>query len=669
LILDRPGSSVATYTDSHFADSPATEGERNEPFDKMNQVAIEWTDVLNNWTTITTKFPTDATLKAQGLDPRTATYKLPWLHDLASVNRKLIYLYNDSIFDFRLKLQHLASTADRMVGDIITQSVAARGIAAQQFRLVARSKNMNNTFDDVLLEYNTGRYSNDASAGSSKIASTFPDVTSVPPDVTGFTAGSITEELFQAQVGTWLNRARFTFTAPAYPWLDAIELSMQTPSSSEWRYVKDCEPPPVLVNELMEVGTYSFKLVVRSKFLTRSVGVVVSKAIAGKTAPPSDVPYFVAQQQGDDVLALWGVAADIDLSGYEVRWLMISEVGVLTTAQQWAVAKTFDRLFTGNSATLKLPFGSVRLYVKAVDSGRRFSTNAKTYDIAVFSGETGTAEQTATLQYNAGLFSSDAYYPDPNIIFEGATTKSAYTLMLTRRFAPAAANAEITAGAYASIQAWMTAVELPRTKGVGHWAPLPAPVSGIAYAGGYRFGSSFRNRRYTARVTGQKRIGLDRPDADCKAFPSLYQGGGNPDLKGEIFETGINGALLQWGVELYSGDPFVQNAFVMSPGLFIAYTFITRRKPITPGIIDLVTDGSGNASYSFPVALPTSCIPHIDAQVVASGNVIAKVTARSETGFSVQSINSTTGAAVATQTVHCTFEDWGEGGSLGIASP
>ena len=62
---------------------------------------------------------------------------MEWLHDRAVVERKLTYLLYSYIYDFKLRLRHLATTADRQVGEVITQSVAARGISAQLFRIIA----------------------------------------------------------------------------------------------------------------------------------------------------------------------------------------------------------------------------------------------------------------------------------------------------------------------------------------------------------------------------------------------------------------------------------------------------------------------------------------------------------------------------------------------------
>lgn len=380
LVIDRPAEPVAAYTDSDFIAEPTPEAWREDPWNRINEVIIEHTDRAKGWKVVPRPIRSDA-LKAGREVARTATYHMPWLHDVAVVDRKLAYLLAGYTFDFKLQLRHRATTTDRTVGDVFTQSVASRAIAAQKFRLISREKSASgdNTFMDVLLEYNDGRYASVISTEDSKIASTNPDPSAIPPDVTGFTTASITEELFQAQVGFYEPRARITWTYPTFSWLDAVEIHFSI-DGGEFRFYDDYSGEagsPGIANfaPVMELRAYTFKLIVRSRYGPRSAGVTVTKTFAGKITPPTNVPVLNGRAAGGDVLLDWQPAVDLDLLGYEVRRILASEAVGLTAAQRWTRSGLLDRV-SGTQYRETAPYAAWIYLVKAYDSGRHYSATA-----------------------------------------------------------------------------------------------------------------------------------------------------------------------------------------------------------------------------------------------------------------------------------------------------
>jgi hypothetical protein len=299
LVMDRPAASSATYTDSHIAafeigadgsrsELPPPEGWREDPFDRVNQIVIEHTDTANGWKLIPKRYP--ATLPA-GTHPRPATYRFPELHDPSVVQRKLIFLYNSYKYDFKLKVRHMGSTADRQIGEVITQSVASRGISAQLFRLARRQKLPDNTFDDLLLEYNADRYSNDVSTAPAKIASSLPGL-AAPPNVDSGTV-TFTEVPFQQQDGTWRTRGVLGLTLPLFTFFDAIEVFVSINGGTQYKWFETTSAAS-LTPVLFETGTYTLTLKVRHKVTAElSSGTAVAVAVNGMTGTPPDVVDFI----------------------------------------------------------------------------------------------------------------------------------------------------------------------------------------------------------------------------------------------------------------------------------------------------------------------------------------------------------------------------------------
>lgn len=286
LVLDRPASSVATYTDAHYAMEQEPEGWREDPQNRVNQVVIEHTDRANGWKVVPARLSTAAV--DQGREhPRPATYRCEWLHDPSVVQRKLVLLLNSYIYDFKLKVKHLASTSDRQVGEVITQSVPTRGIAAQLFRLVAREKLPDNTFNDLLLEYNADRYSNSVASTPAKIASTLPDL-AAPPNVSSGTV-TWTEQLYQLQSGEWRSRAVLGMTIPTFAFLDCIEVWVSINGGTSYKWFETSSASS-LTPVLWETGTYTLTLKTRHKITGElSSGTSVAVAVNGVTGAVAEV--------------------------------------------------------------------------------------------------------------------------------------------------------------------------------------------------------------------------------------------------------------------------------------------------------------------------------------------------------------------------------------------
>ncbi|MCU1350728.1 MAG: hypothetical protein JWO56_3758 [Acidobacteria bacterium] len=666
LQIDRAGSVVATYDDSHILLDPAPEGSREPPDQRINEVIIEHMDPVK-WTLVAPPLSLATAAVTNGTeDKRTATYRLPWLHDTSIVKTKLVYLLNKHQFDAKLKVAHKPSTVARSVGDIIVQSVAARGIGAQTWRIASRERDPEtNCYLDVLTEYNTAAYGDVvASAAASRIASVLPDITSPPPEVQLFTSSSITEELYQEKVGSYQPRARLTWRNPDYAWIAEVELSISI-AGGEYRFVKGypgtaSQTMVALVDQVMELTAYSFKLVVRGLYSGRSTGVVVSKTFAGKVTPPTDVPALLPSPMHGRMRVFAQPATDLDIIRYEWRYG--------TTSDTWSTARIIDAA-SGLLLDVELPYsdnqpgGVWRIFCKAVDSGKNYSTNATYVDVVVANAgpALGRTNIPISVTTHAARYNDLAVMTTfPGMIIEGAfgvSSRQSVTAMLVRSLSPAQIDSEIAAAGFTSLAQWDAANPF------GLWAPLPL-TSGMMSAsffngGGFTFGTSRRNLEARVSFVSPQRIGNQSPDLVCRVDASY---GGQT---GDVVRSAAAGMSNATGFKLATNNAYAQNV-VIQPAGGSTWSVTEDRVVVVLDGIDLTTDGSGVASRTFPRPMGAAQVPDITATVNGTTAALVLVTAKSETGYSIKVVNPSTFAVMSGVVVSCVARDLGAGGSIGL---
>jgi hypothetical protein len=683
LILDRPATSVATYDDSYASDDDV-HGYREDPTERINEVVIKWTDVSNNWTITPARLRTD-NVKNGIEEARTATYELSHIHDYAIVQTKLAYLLNRYQFDFKLERTHTAATADRMVGDVVTETVTARGISGQQFRIINREKNQDGSYHDVLLEYQAACYGDVVASAGSKIASTLPDVLAAPPDVTGFTTGSITEELFQTQPGIFTPRARLTWTNPAnYPWFDCVELYISV-NGGEYRFFNSFAAAPALVDAIMELTTYSFKLIVKNTYGARSTGVIVSKTFLGKTTPPADVPFLYASAIAEQIKLVWQPSADRDITSYEVRR------GPVGTTWDQAVRVGTDK---AHEMFDKPPVGVWVYLIKAVDYAGNYSTNATTCQIVTSFGGPQAASSVAFDQAfsnnwaTLGMVKGDSIVNDASDpltpwVWEGVKVKQNLSAFMCRSISPATIDSEIAANGYTTLTQWENNLDLPRRKNAPLWAPLNL-INGIAFARFYSDhaiasdANGWRNADWRLQIPAT-RVGLDGPTIVCNALPGFKETEFHPNGDGISYLSeygfGSDGSghisspmhSLQGGVSMHpsilstTNSPYAQ--VIVSGAIASFYRYSYQQQEVLVASGDVTTDGSGLAQLVFPIAMPAGQVPSLDYNIINNVNAVLIVNSVSNTQMTIKAVVPSTGAALSGVQIRMKAVDRGLGGS------
>ncbi|HMJ87310.1 MAG TPA: hypothetical protein VK504_29230, partial [Vicinamibacterales bacterium] len=469
VLVDRPTAPVATYTDLHYSGSKQTEmGPQSDADELKNAVSIEYTNTATlPWTKLKVELR-DATVASNTEDEDPLEYQLPALHDRAIAQTKLPYILYSNIDDYRLPLNWRANTGDRVMGDVVTQTIAERGLTGE-WRLITRERLPNNTSDVELLLMSARKYADTNTAAAAQVTSTLADPFATPPDVVVGTIG-FTVELPQLQGGSRSPRGILTWTNPSNdPFHDHFELSISV-NGGATRSLAGNIISPCQIGDLLEIGNYTFTLVNVSTLDLKSAGTSKTFAYAGKTTPPSDVPYVWIERRGEEVKVCWLPPPDPDIGQYIVERGLTTDTW--STAGIVAVVGGSTNYILDKPATsVGLPGGAWRYLVKACDTSKNISVNAKTADIVVFAQGSPPAEVSG---FGPHFFVEFGNEPDVlrfgDAIYEGVYTNATRRAMLCRALSPATAQSEITSGSLASIQQWETLVDAPRRGGQPLWA-------------------------------------------------------------------------------------------------------------------------------------------------------------------------------------------------------
>ncbi len=202
-----------------------------------------------------------------------------------------------------------------------------------------------------------------------------PLVVGVP---TGLALASGTDELLLAGDGTVVPRIKASWTDPADAFVDRIELQFRV-SDEDWQ---DAASVPVgqqktWLSPVEDGVSYDVRVRGRNGLGVRSAWLAAAgHTVVGKTAVPSDVASFSAQQNGNVVTFRWTAISDADRAGYELRYMAAPFV--------WESATVLTRETKGTLVTnAGLPPGAWVVGIKAVDTSGNYSATARAFAITV----------------------------------------------------------------------------------------------------------------------------------------------------------------------------------------------------------------------------------------------------------------------------------------------
>jgi hypothetical protein len=682
VVIDRPGTAVASYGDSALSRSFKPQGFREDDLERPTKVIVEITDTTNDWKPKQV-FAIPAGTPAGTEDDSPITYKAPWIHDEGMGKSRAVYLANSYAYDMKLRVRWNDTASARSLGDLVTQAVNARGLSFTG-RLLTKTKNIRKTlYDIVLLEYNAARFSDDVSTSPAMTPSTLPQPSDVPPDVTLSTV-TIGEEPYSYQSGFVKTRARIQITNPNFYFLDAVELWFSI-NGGEYRYYTDFPGGSGAVvflqfDSINEVNVpYSFKFISRSRYGPKSAGAIKTPAstFVGKTSGPIGPTSLRATVNGSDVLLAWQPSGDLDVTAYELR--------IGTSADSWSTAALLTQTAMLTWRDTPSYTAALRYFLKAIDSSGHYSAVTATADVTLQSFGASAVETLIWPDFYFAAPSSGltnwwcgVVYGSGNLIIEqsafvGGTRASDYRAFLCRTFTPATAESERSSGSYSSVGAWATAVDDPRRGGAPLWAPLPANASGEAWGSLalLPFVPAWLNRRLAdlrLRFLSVQHQGTDVPGnishaqplfafalADGSTPTALYRGN-------QFLRPATEKWWIQVGVSLSSNSAYYQTVVSSDANhRFFGMSSDLRHFPFAKG--GAVTNGSGLAtiSYASYVATQLALTAGVGASPAGSAWLTVNALISSTSGVAIaidsfdtvnstvtlRTFNAATGAAVA----------------------
>jgi hypothetical protein len=208
-----------------------------------------------------------------------------------------------------------------------------------------------------------------------------PDPT-VVSDPTGLQLASGTAQLYLRLDGTVFSRIKASWTAPADEFVTSggrIEIQYKKNADSTWlpsEFV-DGGVTETYILDVQDGVSYDVRIrAVNNLGVAGNWVQALNHTVVGKTAAPSNVANFSAQQNGSVVTFRWDQVADLDLAGYEIRYMASPFI--------WENAIELTSVTRGTLITnAGLPPGSWVVGVKARDTSGNYSAAAATYAITV----------------------------------------------------------------------------------------------------------------------------------------------------------------------------------------------------------------------------------------------------------------------------------------------
>jgi hypothetical protein len=210
-----------------------------------------------------------------------------------------------------------------------------------------------------------------------------PDATTVAAPA-ALTAASGTNHLFLRADGTVFTRIYVSWTAITDQYVlssGRIEVEYRRTDSAVAEWLKGPIVPgtetSTYILDVEDGAGYFIRARAVNGIGVRSAWALVMHLVVGKTAPPATVTGFTAGQNGNVVVMKWSQVADIDLSGYEIRY-------ITQGLSSWDAAVPLTRVTRGTQVTTAaLPPGSWTLLIAARDTSENYSTTKSSYDIDV----------------------------------------------------------------------------------------------------------------------------------------------------------------------------------------------------------------------------------------------------------------------------------------------
>jgi predicted phage tail protein len=254
-------------------------------------------------------------------------------------------------------------------------------VEPQTFRVVSVVENERHQFEVTALAHNASKFDavEDGLQLEALQTTTLRGIPDAPEDL------DVAETLYEYQAEL---RVLVSFSWSPVPEALTYELWWRR-NGGNWTVVRDLGTPEYEVRDA-QVGDYDMRVYAVNGSGVRSAVSEHSETVLGKVAPPADVQTFGATQNNNVVVFKWSQVLDVDLAGYELRYILRSEADVLTDSG-WDNAAPLTSVTKGTQVTTAaIPPGDWAFLIKAVDTSKSaenpagvYSATARRYDLEV----------------------------------------------------------------------------------------------------------------------------------------------------------------------------------------------------------------------------------------------------------------------------------------------
>ena len=395
LIKDDTAASTFTFTDANIVAGSLRLKKRGVQ-QVPTVVEVRWTD-----TTITPWAEKPAIAKLGGVDEgttprRESQVSLPGIQRYSQAYREAVERLNKlNTSDLSCEFATFDEALAVQIGDVVTVTHSI-GLAAKLMRVTGIAALEPGRWRITAVEYDPAAYSDTVSAEPSYSDTDLPNPAE-PPALAGLTA---VEEVYQLDNGTYSSRIKMAWDTPDYSYLRDYRVEVYrlgeliataTPREAIWRS-----------GPVQEGIEYVCKVASISTIGTVGDWAQYNVTPLGKSLIPGDVPSLTIFEAGGRVYGTAGKAIDIDIIRYEWRYWPVGGL--------WATGIVIDEADSLRLVVDTIPEGTWVVGVKAVDSVRQTSANAKTATVVVTS--------------DSNSFLVDAYESDTPAL----TNMAAYTL-------------------------------------------------------------------------------------------------------------------------------------------------------------------------------------------------------------------------------------------------
>lgn len=282
------------------------------------------------------------------------------------------------------------------VGDVVSITHSTPGWTAKPFRIARMTLLSSDEIEVTAVEYDADVYTLSSQFAVDPLPGTeLADPLNVAAP-SGLTVASGTAELYIASDGTVITRLHAAWSATADPYVIKAEAQYKKSADSVWQQfaAMDEAITDVWITPVDDGVAYDVRVrFVNILNIASAWATVTGHVVVGKTAPPTTVPWF--QIEGDTLY--WGEVDDVDLAGYQIRW-------IAGTSRDWGQAQPLHSgVLTQSPWTMTVrPTGAITLLIRSIDTSG--NTAAASAEIITSLGEPLVANVVATIDLHATGF-------------------------------------------------------------------------------------------------------------------------------------------------------------------------------------------------------------------------------------------------------------------------